>query len=137
MYRVQVLLSTYNGEKYIREQLDSILAQKNVEVSVLIRDDGSTDSTVEIINDYCFKNSDIKLIKAPAERLSLDADRLDYLLLPRLIGPVCLHGCDPVQNIQPLRDFSEGGVLSVEVRRILMHNEELRARGVGVHRSCH
>lgn len=63
MYRVQVLLSTYNGEKYIREQLDSILAQKDVEVSVLIRDDGSTDSTVNIINDYCSKNSDIKLIK--------------------------------------------------------------------------
>ena len=63
MYKVQVLLSTYNGEKYIREQLDSILAQKDVEVSVLIRDDGSTDSTVEIINGYCSKNSDIKLIK--------------------------------------------------------------------------
>ena len=63
MYRVQVLLSTYNGEKYIRQQLDSILAQKDVEVSVLIRDDGSTDSTVDIINDYCSKNSDIKLIK--------------------------------------------------------------------------
>ncbi|MBE5953440.1 MAG: glycosyltransferase family 2 protein [Lachnospiraceae bacterium] len=63
MYKVQVLLSTYNGEKYIREQLDSILAQKDVEVSVLIRDDGSTDSTIDIINDYCSKNSDIKLIK--------------------------------------------------------------------------
>lgn len=63
MYRVQVLLSTYNGEKYIREQLDSILAQKDVEISVLIRDDGSTDSTISILDDYCSKNSDIKLIK--------------------------------------------------------------------------
>ena len=63
MYRVQVLLSTYNGEKYIREQLDSILTQKDVEVSVLIRDDGSTDSTIDIVGEYCSKNSDIKLIK--------------------------------------------------------------------------
>ncbi len=63
MYRVQVLLSTYNGEKYIREQLDSILAQKDVEVSVLIRDDGSTDSTIDIVGEYCSKNSAIKLIK--------------------------------------------------------------------------
>lgn len=63
MYRVQVLLSTYNGEKYIREQLDSILAQKDVEVSLLIRDDGSTDSTIDIINDYCSRNSDIKFVK--------------------------------------------------------------------------
>lgn len=63
MYRVQVLLSTYNGEKYIREQLDSILAQKDVDVSVLIRDDGSTDSTISILDSYCSENSDIKLIK--------------------------------------------------------------------------
>lgn len=63
MYRVQVLLSTYNGEKYIKEQLDSILAQKGVEVSILIRDDGSTDSTISIIDNYCASNSDIKLIK--------------------------------------------------------------------------
>ncbi len=63
MYRVQVLLSTYNGEKYIREQLDSILAQKDVEVSILIRDDGSTDSTIDIVEEYCSKYSDIKLIK--------------------------------------------------------------------------
>lgn len=63
MYRVQVLLSTYNGEKYIKEQLDSILAQMDVEVSVLIRDDGSTDSTVNIIDEYCSTNPDIKLIK--------------------------------------------------------------------------
>lgn len=63
MYRVQVLLSTYNGEKYIREQLDSILNQKDVAVSVLIRDDGSTDSTISILDEYCSKTSDIKLIK--------------------------------------------------------------------------
>lgn len=63
MYKVQVLLSTYNGEKYIREQLDSILTQKDIEVSILIRDDGSTDSTVDIIHEYCSKSSDIKLIK--------------------------------------------------------------------------
>lgn len=63
MYRVQVLLSTYNGEKYIREQLDSILGQKNVEISVLIRDDGSTDSTISILDEYCSSYSDIKLIK--------------------------------------------------------------------------
>ena len=63
MYKVQVLLSAYNGEKYIRQQLDSILAQKDVEISILIRDDGSTDSTIDIVNEYCKTNSDIKLIK--------------------------------------------------------------------------
>ncbi len=50
--KVSVLMSTYNGERYIREQLDSILAQKEVEIFLLIRDDGSTDGTKQILNEY-------------------------------------------------------------------------------------
>lgn len=51
--RVQILISTYNGEKYLREQLNSFLNQTLFErVSVLIRDDGSTDSTVQILCEY-------------------------------------------------------------------------------------
>lgn len=45
-------MSTYNGEKYLTEQIDSILAQKNVHVELFIRDDGSKDSTRNIISDY-------------------------------------------------------------------------------------
>ncbi len=52
MITVQVLLSSYNGEKYIREQLDSILNQEGVEVQLLIRDDGSTDGTRSILKEY-------------------------------------------------------------------------------------
>jgi glycosyltransferase involved in cell wall biosynthesis len=46
-----VLLSTYNGEKYIAEQLDSLLKQEGVEFHILIRDDGSKDSTVNTISN--------------------------------------------------------------------------------------
>lgn len=45
-------MSTYNGEKYLRTQIDSVLAQEGVEVSLLVRDDGSTDSTKEILREY-------------------------------------------------------------------------------------
>ena len=62
MNTVCVLMSTYNGEKYIKEQLDSVLSQQNVELSVLIRDDGSKDRTIEIINNYIRDNSNIRLI---------------------------------------------------------------------------
>lgn len=55
--KVQVLMSTYNGEKYIREQIDSILNQKGIEVNLLIRDDGSSDNTVKIIQEYAGKDS--------------------------------------------------------------------------------
>lgn len=59
MYKVQVLLSTYNGEKYIKEQIESILNQKEVEVSLLIRDDASSDKTIEIIGKLADKNNNI------------------------------------------------------------------------------
>ncbi len=53
--RIAVLMSTYNGASYIREQLDSILAQKDVEVTLYVRDDGSSDQTVEIVKEYMTK----------------------------------------------------------------------------------
>lgn len=52
MERVIVLMSTYNGEKFIREQLDSILYQEGVDVRILARDDGSSDRTLEILDEY-------------------------------------------------------------------------------------
>lgn len=52
MKTVEVFLSTYNGEKYLREQIESILQQKNVVISILIRDDGSSDGTIEILKHY-------------------------------------------------------------------------------------
>lgn len=50
--KVNVLMSTYNGESFLCEQIDSILAQKNVKVTLSVRDDGSTDSTQSILQDY-------------------------------------------------------------------------------------
>lgn len=47
-----VLLSTYNGEKFLREQLDSVLSQKGVILNILVRDDGSSDGTCDILNEY-------------------------------------------------------------------------------------
>lgn len=49
---VTVLLSTYNGEKFLEEQLQSLIQQKNVEVRILVRDDGSTDGTVSILDRW-------------------------------------------------------------------------------------
>ena len=52
MKKVLVLLSTYNGEKYLCEQIDSLLNQKDVEIGILVRDDGSSDDTINILEDY-------------------------------------------------------------------------------------
>ncbi|MBQ3538524.1 MAG: glycosyltransferase family 2 protein [Bacteroidaceae bacterium] len=48
---VQVLMSTYNGMQYIREQLQSIYAQQGVDLSLLVRDDGSTDGTLQLLDE--------------------------------------------------------------------------------------
>jgi glycosyltransferase involved in cell wall biosynthesis len=45
-------MATYNGEKYIKEQLDSILCQLREEDEIVVSDDGSTDKTIEIIESY-------------------------------------------------------------------------------------
>jgi len=59
--QVTVLMATYNGEKFIEEQLNSILSQKDVIVNVLIRDDGSSDNTCNILKNY--KDSNVKVVR--------------------------------------------------------------------------
>ena len=61
--KVSVAMATYNGEKYIKEQIDSILKNLNKEDEIIISDDGSTDSTRDIIKSY--KDKRIKLIDGP------------------------------------------------------------------------
>ena len=50
---IDILLSTYNGGQYLREQLDSLLAQTCQEWELYIRDDGSSDITLSLIEEYC------------------------------------------------------------------------------------
>lgn len=52
---VTVLLAVYNGEKYLEQQITSILNQSVKDVKIIIRDDGSTDASCDIINLFCNK----------------------------------------------------------------------------------
>ncbi len=63
MYKVIILMGTYNGERFIAEQLDSILAQTYQNWELIIRDDQSKDQTIVIIQEYMRKDSRIKLIQ--------------------------------------------------------------------------
>ena len=49
---ISVCMATYNGEKYLKEQLDSILKQIKSSDELIISDDGSTDLTCTIIKEY-------------------------------------------------------------------------------------
>lgn len=59
--KVVIIMSTYNGEKYIAEQIDSLINQTYKNIEILIRDDGSKDKTIEIIKKYQEKNPNIIL----------------------------------------------------------------------------
>lgn len=62
-YRIGVLLSAYNGEKYITQQVRSIMQQSNVSnITLLVRNDGSTDHTSQILNDLKEKYSNLIVI---------------------------------------------------------------------------
>lgn len=60
---VSVCITTYNGEKYLSEQLDSILAQTYPIKEIIISDDNSSDNSWEIINSYCKRFHTIKAFR--------------------------------------------------------------------------
>lgn len=62
--KVLVMLSTYNGERYLDEQIKSLLKQEKVDLSIFIRDDGSSDRTVSIIEQYIESNpSQVSMVR--------------------------------------------------------------------------
>lgn len=61
--KIDILMATYNGEKYLVEQLDSIINQTYHNWNLLIRDDNSTDKTLKIIQNYHKKDKRIKILK--------------------------------------------------------------------------
>lgn len=69
-----ILMSTYNGEHYLPAQMDSLLAQTDQEWQLLIRDDGSTDETPRILEDYVAAHPDrIRILKDKQKNLGAKA----------------------------------------------------------------
>ena len=62
---VDIVVTTFNGEKYIAEQLDSLLAQTCRDIRIHIHDDGSTDGTEQIVREYIRKDSRIRWHRNP------------------------------------------------------------------------
>jgi glycosyltransferase involved in cell wall biosynthesis len=88
---IAILLSTYNSVKYLRAQVDSILAQTLQEWTLYIRDDGSVDGTLAIIEEYCAQHQNIVLL--PPDGDSLGARDSFARLLERIDAPYYMF-CD-------------------------------------------
>jgi glycosyltransferase involved in cell wall biosynthesis len=77
---VDILLSTYNGEEFLTQQIDSIISQTCQNWTLFIRDDGSKDGTVPIINRYMQKYpAKIKLVEADISSLGINESILRLL----------------------------------------------------------
>ena len=61
--RVSVVMCTYNGERYLREQLDSIVQQTYPIYEMIVQDDCSTDETMVIVCDYARRYPFIKVFQ--------------------------------------------------------------------------
>ena len=65
---IAILMATYNGEKYLGEQIDSLLAQTYKDWHLYIHDDGSTDNTNAILQEYAQKHSNIHVLEYESQR---------------------------------------------------------------------
>ena len=61
--KVSVIIPVYNTEKYLKQCLDSVCAQTLQEIEIICVDDGSTDSSPDILKDYASKDSRMRILK--------------------------------------------------------------------------
>lgn len=64
--RISVAMAVYNGEAYLKEQLDSILQQLQKNDELVISDDGSTDCTLDIVRAYAATDKRIQILRGLA-----------------------------------------------------------------------
>ena len=83
---ISVCIATYNGERYIRQQIESIVCQLNVDDEIIVSDDGSTDGTLDIVKGIGDKR--IKIIEGPGRKspilnfeYALKASKGDFIFL--------------------------------------------------------
>ena len=60
--RISCIIPVYNVKKYLRECLDSIISQTLVDIEIICVDDGSTDNSLAILNEYASNDERIKII---------------------------------------------------------------------------
>lgn len=149
---VAILLATYNGSKYLSEQIDSILSQTYQEFRIFIHDDGSADETVEIINRYVNSYPDkIVCVDGPAQGSSKEnflfllkqveadyymfCDQDDYWLPDKVERSLEKITSLSDENDLPLLVFSDNKVVDAEKKVIdesFMHYNNLNPHKLGL-----
>tara|TARA_Y100000589_G_scaffold320531_1_gene350570 strand:- start:685 stop:1530 length:846 start_codon:yes stop_codon:yes gene_type:complete len=123
--KVQILLATYNGEKFLREQLDSIINQKYKFWELLIHDDGSTDKTISILNEYQ-KNYPKKVRLLDDQKLFSSACKNFFHLIEhrsREANLYCLCDQDDIWHISKLNLIIEKYNTNEVTKPLLIHSD--------------
>lgn len=89
--RVQILMAVYNGEEYLREQIDSILAQTHESWELLVSDDGSTDGSLSVLREYARRDPRIRVV---LEGEHYGSAKLHFMALLRLADAPYVMTCD-------------------------------------------
>lgn len=134
--KIQILLSTYNGERHLKAQLNSILNQGIENLYLTVRDDGSQDKTIKILNDYklnfpqitYYTGTNIGVQRSYLDLIShVDADTdyvafsdQDDIWLPDKISRAvhCLESINVSQNV-PLLYCSAQKIVDEQLRPII------------------
>ena len=85
---ISVVMCTYNGGKYIREQLDSIVLQTCQPYEIIIQDDGSTDDTMDIVAEYAQRYPIIRITKNERGK---GINNNFFSAIEKARGRVCCH----------------------------------------------
>lgn len=99
---ISIITPMYNAEKYIRETIDSVLAQAYPHWEMIIVDDGSTDNSYNIVNDYIQKDSRINLYErdrlpkgaSTSRNIGIKKSKGDYIIFldaDDILFPTCLE----------------------------------------------
>lgn len=93
MPRISVILTSFNHEKYLRESIDSVLAQTYQDYELIILDDASTDGSWEIILEY----DDPRIIAISSERRGQVASQINKAIMEMASGEfICIHHSDDI-----------------------------------------
>lgn len=119
--KISVIVPVYNTENYLAECIQSILAQSFTDFELILVDDGSTDSSPEICDEYCKKDSRIRVLHkknggvSTARNMALDVALGEYICFIDSDDSV---GIDYLKNLAPVEDedFIQGGVAVLENR---------------------
>ncbi len=123
--KIQILLATYNGESFLREQIDSIFNQEYKSWELLIHDDGSIDDTIKILNEY--ENNFPKKVKLLNDKTIFSSASKNFFHLienrSKEADLYCFCDQDDIWHKRKLKFIAERYIRQEDKEPLLIHSD--------------